>query len=133
MVRLAQFIGDCYGNMLQNNEKDGQKLLDIIVERSAPESIRNILVLNLGEHQNGEVEESLKELDVSSKIAHGGSKRHSFVRRGEVEGWKQYFSPDQLRRMEARIAKTTRGSDVMRLWCGIREEALRICGEREQP
>ncbi|XP_077535063.1 sulfotransferase ssu-1-like isoform X2 [Haemaphysalis longicornis] len=131
IVRLARFIGDRYGNMLENDGKDGQKLLDIIIERSAPESMRNILASNLGGSGNAEVDESLKKLNISSKAGHGGSKCHSFVRRGEVGGWKEYFSPEQLRRMEATIAKKTHGSDVMSLWCDIREEALRICGESE--
>ncbi|XP_077535055.1 sulfotransferase 1C2-like isoform X1 [Haemaphysalis longicornis] len=131
IVNLARFIGDRYGNMLENDGKDGQKLIDIIIERSAPGSMRNILASNLGGQGNAEADESLKKLDISSKVAHGGSKSHSFVRRGEVGGWKEYFSPDQLRRMESKIAKKTHGSNVMSLWSDIREEALRICGESE--
>ncbi|XP_077534594.1 sulfotransferase ssu-1-like [Haemaphysalis longicornis] len=132
VLTLARFIAERYGDMLENDRKDGQKLVDLIIERSAPDSMRDILVLNFAGHENTEVDQSLKKLNVSSKVAHGGdSKCHSFVRKAEVGGWKEYFSPNQLRRMEATIAKKTHGSDVMTLWPDIRHEALRICGGLE--
>lgn len=132
ILRLARFIGERYGHMLENDGKDGHKLLDRIIEMSAPENMRNILVLNLGGHENAEVDESLKKLDASSKVAHGGNNRcHSFVRKAEVGGWKEYFSPHQLRRMEATIAIKTNGSDVMNLWSDIRSEAMRMSGAIE--
>ncbi|XP_077532706.1 amine sulfotransferase-like [Haemaphysalis longicornis] len=132
VLRLARFIGQHYGDMLEKDGKNGHKLIDLIIERSAPENMRNIVVLNLAGNENAEVDENLKKLDISSKGSHGGNNKcHSFVRRGEVGGWKEYFSPDQLRRMEATIAQKTQGSDVMSMWSDIRHEALRICGRLE--
>lgn len=128
VLRLARFIGERYGDMLETDGAEGKKLVDIIIERSGPENMRKIMALNLAEHHDAKVNERLKELDVSSKVAHGGnSKCHNFVRKAKVGGWKECFSPDQLRRMEATIAEKTHGSDVMGLWSDIRQEAMRIC------
>ncbi|KAH9377740.1 hypothetical protein HPB48_004864 [Haemaphysalis longicornis] len=123
VLRLARFIGDSYGSMLENEGKEGQKLLDLIVERSAAENMRSIMGLFLGEHTNTQVNDRLKEFYASNK---GGEKYHNFVRRAVVGVWKEYFSCDQLRRMEATIASKTSGSDVMSLWSDIREEAIGI-------
>ncbi|XP_077532707.1 3-alpha-hydroxysteroid sulfotransferase-like [Haemaphysalis longicornis] len=131
VLRLARFIGERHGNMLENDGKEGQKLLDLIIQRSAPENMRNIMYLLPGEHNNARVNEKLIKYYASSKLTQGGDKGYNFVRKGKVGGWKEYFSPNQLERMEATIAKKTHCSGVMSLWSDIRHEAMRICDRLE--
>lgn len=128
VLMLARFMGERYGNMLENDGEEGRKLLDLIIENSAPEKMRNVMIVNLAAHEEPQINESLKKLNISAKVGHEGNKNsHNFVRKAEVGGWKEYFSANQLRRMEATIVKKTHGSDVMSLWSEIREEAMGIC------
>ncbi|KAL1475672.1 hypothetical protein MTO96_019267, partial [Rhipicephalus appendiculatus] len=128
VVRLSSFIGERYLKALKENSVDGQKLLDVIIQNSRTDSMRKVLVFDLTENPYPEVDEFLKSLEPSTKAAHAGdTKRHELVRNGKVGQWKEYFSPEQLRRMEAAISEKTSSSSVMNLWSDIRAEALRMC------
>ncbi|KAH6927652.1 hypothetical protein HPB50_006357 [Hyalomma asiaticum] len=92
--------------------------------------MRKIMIMNLSEHPYPEVEKQLKSMGVSTKASHeGDAKQHETVRSATGGEWKKYFSPDQLRRMEAAIREKTSRSSVMDLWSDIRAEALGFCGE----
>lgn len=132
VLKLARFMGERYGNKLENTGEEGQKLLDLIIERSAAENMRNLMTLNLAWQDKPQLSESLKKLSISSKVGHGGNnKLYSFVRRAQVGDWKENFSATQLKRMEATISKRTLGSDVMSLWSDMRQDAIRICESLE--
>ncbi|XP_075553561.1 sulfotransferase 1A1-like [Dermacentor variabilis] len=129
VLRLANFIGEHYGNLIKERSMEGHTQLDAIVQMSSRESMRKVMVFNLGGHPDPEVDKQLKSLDVSSRVADGGdTKRYNFVRNAKMGEWKERFSPEQLRRMEDRIAeKTSCSSVIMDLWSEIRTDALRLC------
>ncbi|KAH7946768.1 hypothetical protein HPB52_004185 [Rhipicephalus sanguineus] len=90
--------------------------------------MRKVLVFDLTENPYPDVDELLKKLNPSTKAAHeGDTKLHDLVRNGKVGEWKQNFSPEQLRRLEATIREKTAGSAVMNLWKDVRAEALHMC------
>ncbi|KAL3222544.1 hypothetical protein MRX96_049998 [Rhipicephalus microplus] len=123
--RLAGFMGEHYLKALEEDEAEGQKLLDVIINHSSVESMRKILVFNFSGHSEPEVDKHFRNIDVTSKADRAGeTKSHNFVRNGKVGEWKQFFSPEQLLRMEAVIREKTMGSSVMDLWSDIRSEAL---------
>lgn len=125
VLQLARFIGERYGDMLGKHGDESRKKVDLILERSSPENMRSVLVFNLNEYHDPEIEERLRRLDVSSKVAHqGDAKLHNFVRKATIGSWKEHFSPEQLQRMEAVISEKTAGCDVMELWSDIRRETL---------
>ncbi|XP_065286276.1 amine sulfotransferase-like [Dermacentor albipictus] len=125
VIRLARFIGECFGAML---EEEGEERLSLILQRSSARSMKDIMIFNLSENADPGMQERLDKLNPSSKAAHeGDSKLHEVLRQAKVGGWREYFSPEQLRRMEATIEETTRGSDVMELWSDMRREALSLC------
>ncbi|KAL1430351.1 hypothetical protein MTO96_015059 [Rhipicephalus appendiculatus] len=134
VLRLASFIGEHYGQALKENEVEGRKLLDVIIKNSSAERMKKVMVFNFRECRVPDVDRRLKSLDISTKSAHEGDvKRHNCVRNCEVGKWKEYFSPEQLRRMEATIRKKTTGSSVMDLWSDMRVEALRLSRENSTP
>lgn len=128
IIRLARFIGERYGEIL---EQVGEERLNEILKRTSARNMKDIMVFNLRENPDPGLQKRLKELNASSKAAHKGDvKRHEVLRKAEIGGWKEHFSPEQLQRMEATIKEMTRGSDVMDLWKDIRQETLKLC---EQP
>uniref|UniRef100_A0A1E1XRB5 Putative salivary sulfotransferase n=1 Tax=Amblyomma sculptum TaxID=1581419 RepID=A0A1E1XRB5_AMBSC len=128
ILRLAHFIGERYGNMLEGDSEESRKRLELILDRSTAENMRSIMVLNLSDHPDPLVDKLLKDKNMTSKAAYEGDpKRHNFVRKAIVGGWKEHFSPEQLRCFEATIAEKTQESDIMNLWSDIRQEALQLC------
>ncbi|KAH7960995.1 hypothetical protein HPB49_025614 [Dermacentor silvarum] len=124
VLRLARFIDDRYERMLVDINAEGRQPIECILERCQAESMKKVMVLDFSKHLDKKQEERFKTLNVTSKAGHEGDSRcHCMVRKGDVGAWKQYFSPDQLRRMEAAISEKTRGSDVMELWSDMRHEA----------
>lgn len=134
VVRLARFIGEPYSNAINEDSTKGRKLLDSIMRTSSADSMRKIMVMNLSVHPYPEVEKQLKSIRASTKASHeGDAKQHEVVRNATGGEWKKYFSPDQLRRMEAAIQEKMSSSRVMDLWSDIRAEALRLCRENGTP
>ncbi|XP_077520434.1 amine sulfotransferase-like [Amblyomma americanum] len=132
VMRLAHFIGERYGKMLEGDSEESRKRLELILERSTAENMRSVMVLNLSDHPDPLLDKRLKDLSISSKAAYGGDpKRHNFVRKAKVGGWKEHFSPEQLRRLEATIAEKTQESEVMNLWSDIRQEAFQLCARQD--
>uniref|UniRef100_A0A023GLK9 Putative sulfotransferase n=1 Tax=Amblyomma triste TaxID=251400 RepID=A0A023GLK9_AMBTT len=127
VLRLARFIGERYGKMLEDDDR-GKRMLAQLLEASSAENMKKIMVSNLATHPDPNIQKWLDETNVSSKAAHGGdTKRHEVLRQAKVGGWKDYFSPVQLQRMEATIKHKTRGSDVMELWADILQETRDFC------
>ncbi|XP_065289760.1 3-beta-hydroxysteroid sulfotransferase-like [Dermacentor albipictus] len=122
VLRLAYFLGEKYGLALEKDEVSLQKML----ERSQPDYMRAVVVLDLSGKGNPQWEEVLSGKKITCKEGYEGDKnKYSFVRSGKVGGWKDYFTPDLLRRMENRILKAEKESSFMDLWKDIRAEAIK--------
>uniref|UniRef100_A0A1E1X9D6 Putative salivary sulfotransferase n=1 Tax=Amblyomma aureolatum TaxID=187763 RepID=A0A1E1X9D6_9ACAR len=120
VLKLANFLGDCYGRRL---EEDAD-LLRTVLERSTAEYMKNVLVLDV-QGADPAWKTRRTETTVPSKSAYEGDHgRYCLVRSGKPGDWKSYFSPEQLRRMEAKIRDRGEDASFMDLWKDIREEAL---------
>ncbi|XP_077511542.1 amine sulfotransferase-like isoform X2 [Amblyomma americanum] len=125
VLRLARFIGERYGKMLEECDDEGKRRLDQLLERVSAENMRKVMIFDLTRHPDPHIQKWLNETNVSSKAAHeGDTKRHEVLRQAKVGGWKEFFSPHQLRRMESTIQQKTRASGVMELWTDIRRETI---------
>ncbi|KAH6932158.1 hypothetical protein HPB50_003061 [Hyalomma asiaticum] len=72
-----------------------------------------------------------KKTTISSKRSRGyrGDKtKYPMVRTARVGGWKDYFTPDLLARMEQKIREQGDKAAFMELWKDIREEAAAMAG-----
>ncbi|KAH6933161.1 hypothetical protein HPB50_012530 [Hyalomma asiaticum] len=118
-VRLAYFLGEGYGHALERDEALLQKLM----ERSQPDYLRNVLVVDLS--TNPQWSEALSHKRVTCCRGHeGDDNKYAYVRTGNVGSWKDFFTPDLLKKMENRILEVEKTSSVMSLWKGIRAEAM---------
>lgn len=132
VIRLAHFIGEHYGRSLVEGGEEGEGKLNLILKRSSAKNMKEVTIFNMRETPDPGLQKRLDELNVSSKTAHGGDvKCHEVLRKAKVGGWKEHFSREHLRRMEATIRETTKGSDVMDLWNDIRQETLNLCEHSE--
>ncbi|XP_070395663.1 sulfotransferase 1C2A-like [Dermacentor albipictus] len=123
VMRIARFLGECYAEALEENNL----ALDKLLEKLTVEHMKGILVLNLAGHKNPAIDARIKERKLmTSEGFDGCPTMMPFVRKGEVGGWRSYFSAEQLRRMEETIVHKTCSSDVMDIWAEIREEARRL-------
>lgn len=120
VLKLAYFLGDYYGRRLEENEDWLQTLL----ERSTAEYMRNVLVLDV-QGVDPAWKTRRTETTVPSKSAYQGDHgRYCLVRSGRPGDWKSQFSPEQLRRIEAKILERGEDASFMDLWKDVREEAL---------
>ncbi|KAL1477274.1 hypothetical protein MTO96_035864 [Rhipicephalus appendiculatus] len=120
-LRLAYFLGEKYGRALEKDEALLQKLL----ERSKPEYMRNVVVVDMSGKGNPQWNAVLSRRKVTCAEGHEGDEsKYSFVRIGKIGSWKDYFTPDLLRKMENRIMEAEKKSSFMDLWKDIRAEAI---------
>ncbi|XP_054923358.1 3-beta-hydroxysteroid sulfotransferase-like [Dermacentor andersoni] len=128
VLRLAYFLGEQYGLALEEDEVSLQKLL----ERLQPDYMRSVVVLDFSGKGNPQWDEVLSSRKFTCNEGYEGDEnKYSFVRSGKVGGWKDYFTPDLLRRMENRILKAEKESSFMDLWKDIRAEAIRTMQDSE--
>ncbi|KAH9378093.1 hypothetical protein HPB48_006655 [Haemaphysalis longicornis] len=121
VLRLAYFLGERYGKALEHDQGRLEKLL----ERSRPEYMRRIMVIDFRENVNPEWYRTPSGAQSTCKEGFQGDKRrYGVVRVAKVGEWKEYFTSQQLRRMEAKIQHAQNASSVMKLWHDIREEAI---------
>ncbi|XP_077511545.1 amine sulfotransferase-like isoform X3 [Amblyomma americanum] len=126
VLRLAGFIGDRYGNMLEEGD-EGKRLLQIL-ERSSAENMKKVMTFNLRDNTDPVMQKWLNEHELPSKPGDKEDlKRQEVLKEAKVGCWKTYFSPHNLRRMDVVTKQKTRGSDVMELWADIRQETLSFC------
>ncbi|XP_077533334.1 amine sulfotransferase-like [Haemaphysalis longicornis] len=122
VLRLARFLGEKYVLALEENEDSLQNILNW----STPEYMRNIIVINLRK-RNANWEKVSGIDSMSCKEGHDGDKtKFSMVRRAKVGGWKEYFTPDQLARLEKKIRDEGMKASFMELFNDIREEAVAL-------
>ncbi|XP_037281311.2 sulfotransferase 1B1 [Rhipicephalus microplus] len=120
-LRLAYFLREKYGLALEKDEASLQKIL----ERSHVDSMRNVMVLDL----TGKVSPEWKDVISRRKVLSPEDQvaqvtNYEYVRTGKVGSWRDYFTPEQLRKMENRIQKAEKESSFMDLWKDIRAEAV---------
>ncbi|KAK8768455.1 3-beta-hydroxysteroid sulfotransferase-like [Amblyomma americanum] len=121
ILRLARFLGERYGNALEEDEK----LLEQLLERSKPEYMRSVVVINLSENASPHWDEVISRNKIRCKEGYEGDKnRYALVRTAKVGGWKEYFTPELLQRIELRIREAEKSSSFMNLWKEIRAETL---------
>lgn len=124
VLRLAHFLGDEYGKRLVEDERR----LENILEFSKPEHMRKIFVLNFRVNRSPEWENLFRRNDLSCKTGYDGDKtKYNIVREGKVGGWREYFSPQQLARLEKKIQEQKESAAFVELWKDIRAEAMEIC------
>lgn len=127
-LRLAYFLGEQYGRALEQNETLFQKLL----ERSQPEYLRSVLVIDMTGRSNPQWDAVLSNKNVTCREGHEGDEsKYCYVRVGKVGTWKNYFTSELLRKMENRILEVEQHSSVMNLWKDIRAETIEVLKDSE--
>ncbi|XP_075539949.1 sulfotransferase ssu-1-like [Dermacentor variabilis] len=120
VLKLAVFLGERYAAHMGANET----ILPKILESCTAKKLRGLLVLDFSKPSKALFPcESRKQVTFRQGYE-GDHQKYSFVRKGTIGCWKEYFSPGQLRRMEAMIQEVEKRSSVMDLWRDIRQEAL---------
>lgn len=121
VLRLAYFLGEEYGRALEQNEA----LLQKILERSQPDYMRDVVVVDLTGRENPQWNDAFADKGITCVEGHGGDvSKYSYVRSGKVGSWKDYFTPELLQKMERRIREAEKTSSFMDLWKDIRAEAI---------
>ncbi|XP_075744247.1 sulfotransferase ssu-1-like [Rhipicephalus microplus] len=127
-LKLAYFLGEKYGRALEDDESLLQKLL----ERSQADNMRKVVVLDLTSKDNPQWNDMLSRRKIPSGEAHTPDRdKYAFVRSGKVGSWKDYFTPDLLRKMENRILEVEKKSSVVDLWKDIRADAIKLIQDTE--
>ncbi|XP_050028535.1 sulfotransferase 2A8-like [Dermacentor andersoni] len=123
ILRLASFIGERYERaMLENSQ-----MLQNILEWSKPEHMKKVVVLNFRESETPGSNELLVKVNVTSKEGYGGDRtKFALVKEAKVGGWKEYFTPDLLARMEKKIQEEGDNASFLELWEDIRKEAFTL-------
>lgn len=123
VLRLARFLGERYYQAL----KEDDELLEKILLWTKPEYMRRIIILDFGKNQNPVFKEMFERNTLSCSHGYQGDKsKYAMVRTANVGGWKQYFTPELLARMEKKIEEEGDNAAFIDLWKGIREEAIAL-------
>uniref|UniRef100_A0A1E1XIL0 Putative sulfotransferase n=1 Tax=Amblyomma aureolatum TaxID=187763 RepID=A0A1E1XIL0_9ACAR len=123
VLRIGDFLGKEHGNALRQDDV----LLERVMDACSFENMKVFFKEKPAERakkiaetakQKSERVEILLAFPIDKEEMHEGS---GFVRKGIVGDWKNYFTPEQIERTKAWIARKTQGSDVMTLWehCGL--------------
>ncbi|CAN8004427.1 unnamed protein product [Ixodes hexagonus] len=115
IVRLAYFLGEGYGKMLEENND----IFERVLEKSSFQYMKRVFGMDADEFSA-----ALTSLDkvptnvdiVAPRNDDGKASELNFFRKGKVNDWKELFSEEQVKRMQARIEEKTKGSDLMSLW-----------------
>ncbi|XP_065289675.1 3-alpha-hydroxysteroid sulfotransferase-like [Dermacentor albipictus] len=123
IIKVAHFVGEHYGRALLENET----LLDMMLECSKPEHMRSVVVVDFRKSRSPHWKKVFDRSTVTCKQGYEGDQtKYGLVRTAKVGGWKEHFTPELLRRMEARIREVEPMSVFMNLWKDIRAEALKL-------
>lgn len=121
VLNLARFLGDRHGRLIEDDENG---LLDQILEQSSPSRMKSVVVMNL---RSQEWEVMMTRNNMTCKNGYDGDcKKYGIVRNAQIGDWKNYFKPDQLQRLEAKIRAEGEKASFMNLWADIRKEALEV-------
>lgn len=106
VLRLAYFLGEEYGHLLQNDQQVFRNVLD----RSSVSYMRGFMKTDTKE---------IMELFVKNPSVEEPSEKPvevRMVRRGNVGNWKGHFTDENMAKIRAKIEDTFKGVDVMSLW-----------------
>ncbi|CAN8027131.1 unnamed protein product, partial [Ixodes persulcatus] len=114
VLRLAYFMGEDHGKVLEENDDAFQRVLD----RSTVGFMKDILRTNPKEGLKVLAKNSphLQPVTVIENQKSCGTNDVHIIRNGVVGDWKRHFTPENLEKMRATIIQRTKGSDVMDLW-----------------
>ncbi|KAM7300216.1 amine sulfotransferase [Ixodes scapularis] len=107
--RLARFLGEEYGDMVRSDSE----LLKLVLERSSVEFMKDVLRTDA---------KGIAQLLGRGYIPPVSGNQEtkpsecSFVRKGEVGGWKSYFSPENVTKMQSKMDEKFEGTGIMTLW-----------------
>ncbi|XP_029824476.2 sulfotransferase ssu-1-like [Ixodes scapularis] len=107
--RLARFLGEEYGDMVRSDSE----LLKLVLKRSSVEFMKYVLRTDA----KG-IAQLLGRGYVPPVSGNQETKPSecSFVRKGEVGGWKSYFSPENVTKMQSKMDEKFEGTGIMTLW-----------------
>ncbi|XP_065289735.1 3-alpha-hydroxysteroid sulfotransferase-like isoform X1 [Dermacentor albipictus] len=123
IIKVAHFLGERYERALLEDETVLHKML----ESSKAERMRNVAVVDFRKSRSPHGKKVLDRSLITCKQGYEGDQRkYGLVRTAKVGGWKEHFTPELLRRMEARISEAETVSSFMDLWKDIRAEAFKL-------
>ncbi|XP_077535492.1 3-alpha-hydroxysteroid sulfotransferase-like [Haemaphysalis longicornis] len=124
VLRLAQFLGERYGRLF-GDASNG--MLDTLLERSSADQMRSVMVVRMEKDETSGWYAQVKQNNVTSKRGYqGDGNKYTVVNKGRVGGWKEMFTADQLRRLEAKIVEEGEKASFMALWESMRAEAVEL-------
>ncbi|KAG0427897.1 hypothetical protein HPB47_025072 [Ixodes persulcatus] len=113
ILKLAYFLGEEYGKMLQGD----QEMLREVLNKSSFDFMSRVLEpgAQVFSRQFGGLS---TPMDKGDNAGTERNKKNDFklFRKGKMNDWKGLFTPGQIQRMQARIDKMTLGTDLMQLW-----------------
>ncbi|XP_037501268.1 amine sulfotransferase [Rhipicephalus sanguineus] len=118
VLKIAEFVGEYHAAALREHDD----VLQDVMNASSLENMRaffsempleTVMKVAAKASYNSFCAELLKNLPRGIDEMHEGA---GFVRKGIVGDWRNYFTPEQIIQMKDRIARKTRGSDVMTIW-----------------
>ncbi|KAM7298884.1 sulfotransferase 1C2-like [Ixodes scapularis] len=119
ILKIADFMGEQYGKVLREDEVLLNKILDATSLESMKKVFKNglkTIMSSLASLPPESRPESLNVYKSMSVVSRNFKSTGEFLRKGEVGGYMDHFSPEQIFRIKDRIASRTEGSDVMTLW-----------------
>ncbi|KAH6934124.1 hypothetical protein HPB50_020662 [Hyalomma asiaticum] len=123
LLKVARFLGDHYRRDLAEDEI----FLDELLKKLSPEFMRNKVVVDIGKVPDPNSKELSKTSYITCKNGYGGDEtKYNIVRTANVGGWKEYFTPHLLKRMEERIREAEKTTSFMDLWKDVRREAVAL-------
>ncbi|XP_077561638.1 sulfotransferase ssu-1-like [Haemaphysalis longicornis] len=122
VLRIAEFLGEDHGRALREDSHLVERILDVC-------SLKSMKVF----YDVNPEERFTKVVQAASKLLVGqksrmempvsfDAERHEgagYVRKGIVGDWKNYFTPEQIKKTKDWIAEKTRDSDVMKVWSAV--------------
>ncbi|CAN7995334.1 unnamed protein product, partial [Ixodes hexagonus] len=113
VLRLAYFLGEQYGRRLEENEDAFKEVL----EKSTVAFMTDLMRPSFEELAEalGKSPAEFEQLKGSSKSRAPKDKARIIVQ-GVMGGWKEYFKPETIRKMQAVIDEKSKGLGVMDIW-----------------
>ncbi|CAN7991619.1 unnamed protein product [Ixodes hexagonus] len=115
VLKLAHFLGEDYGRMLEQNEE----ILEKVLRRSSPEFMKNVMQVDFSElmatfHTNRNPVTNTS--NSTNQARENGPASFNFVRKGKVGDWKEHFTPEQFQRMRATMEEKSKGTNLIDIW-----------------